>query len=167
MSIESATAAANRRLRDGHRPGPMKSLGYRLVAFSCHHCHDLITNALDRVLTTRDPAPHGWCRRCREQYDRTRFRDRSKTTYTKPRRVQRAHTERGRMRYQCESIDAAYNAGKEWTGPELEIVARADLTSREAARLLGRSYAAVRVQRSRLRQEPYRTRLLVGAGDLT
>lgn len=53
------------------------------------------------------------------------------------------------------SRDSATNHRCEWTGPELEIVAtRTDLTARELAAALGRTIAAVRAARHRVRREP-------------
>lgn len=52
---------------------------------------------------------------------------------------------------QAESLPRATNYGKEWTGPELEIAARDDLSARDAAQMLGRTYAAVVNQRRKLR----------------
>lgn len=41
-----------------------------------------------------------------------------------------------------------------WTGPELELACRRDLTSPEVARMLGRTVAAVQKMRSKLRDDP-------------
>lgn len=50
-------------------------------------------------------------------------------------------------------VDQAVNYRKPWTGPELEIVSKVDLTIREAAVILGRSYDAVRHMRRKLANE--------------
>lgn len=48
-----------------------------------------------------------------------------------------------------------------WTGPELEIVSRTDLTASAAAKILGRTIAAVNNQRRLLRRgDPKKTNLL-------
>lgn len=52
-----------------------------------------------------------------------------------------------------------------WTGPELEVISREDLTAPQAAAMLGRTIAAVTNQRKRLRDgipKKLRTRGLVG-----
>lgn len=50
--------------------------------------------------------------------------------------------------------------GYQWTGPELEIVAREDLTVKQAALMLGRTFYAVETQRKKLRSgDPKTTRL--------
>jgi ParB-like chromosome segregation protein Spo0J len=59
-----------------------------------------------------------------------------------------------RTEAQAESLAAATNYGKQWTGPELEIAARDDLTTKEVAAMLGRSFAAVVNMRRLLRCDP-------------
>lgn len=71
-------------------------------------------------------------------------------------RVNRAHMQR----VQSETGDRARRHRYQWTGPELEVIARTDLTVREQALLLGRTYKAVRNKRSQLTAgEPIPTRL--------
>lgn len=48
----------------------------------------------------------------------------------------------------------AHNRGKHWTGPELDIAMRDDLTAAEAAAMLGRTYAAVMQARNRCKSDP-------------
>lgn len=55
---------------------------------------------------------------------------------------------------------SAAKAGARWTGPELEIATRPDLTAREAARLLGRSYVAIEHARARCLRDPRYVALL-------
>lgn len=45
----------------------------------------------------------------------------------------------------------AVNHGKEWTGPELELLVRDDLTARQVAAMLGRSPMAVGAMRRKVR----------------
>lgn len=65
-----------------------------------------------------------------------------------------ASTRRRRGAYQSRTLSQARNYGKEWTGPELELAARTDLTAEEVASMLGRTYAAVARMRERLQREP-------------
>jgi hypothetical protein len=65
--------------------------------------------------------------------------------------------------WQKDSQAAAENKGKVWTGVELEIVARADLTVREASALLGRTYFATALARHKVRHDP-KTIGLAGLG---
>lgn len=53
-----------------------------------------------------------------------------------------------------ESVDIARRRGYEWTGPELEIASRAELTSRQVAAMIGRTVYGVETVRRRLRVEP-------------
>lgn len=50
--------------------------------------------------------------------------------------------------------ETARRYGDQWTGPELELLARTDLTLKEKAVMLGRTWYAVRTMRTRLRVEP-------------
>lgn len=43
---------------------------------------------------------------------------------------------------------------KQWTGPELEVAARDDLTTLEVAKLLGRTYSGVKGMRAKLLRDP-------------
>lgn len=54
----------------------------------------------------------------------------------------------------AESLATAYRNGQEWTGPEIEMVMRADLTAREVAPLIGRTVAAVKLMRHHCRVDP-------------
>ena len=56
--------------------------------------------------------------------------------------------------WQAKTTREASNHGKEWTGPELEIVARGDLSAHEVAAMLGRTYAAVQSIRRKLHNDP-------------
>jgi hypothetical protein len=65
-------------------------------------------------------------------------------------------------RAQAESLDGAKRHGREWTGPELEVAARKDLSAREVAKTLGRTFAAVNAVRKKLREQDPRTVNLAG-----
>lgn len=53
-----------------------------------------------------------------------------------------------------QTLEQAVRWGREWTGPELELAARTDLTVRQIARMIGRSYYAVSTKRRLLRLDP-------------
>lgn len=59
-----------------------------------------------------------------------------------------------KRREQAASADTATRYNYEWTGPELEVAAREDLTAREVATMLGRTIAAVNGKRKKLRTMP-------------
>ena len=50
--------------------------------------------------------------------------------------------------------------GYQWTGPELEVIERRDLTARQAGVLIGRSKYAVEEMRKRIKVEPKLQRVL-------
>jgi hypothetical protein len=79
---------------------------------------------------------------------------------------------RARLRQESPEWAAAAQAGTRpsarrnglaWTGPELEIAARDDLTAEQAARMLGRTYRAVAGQRAHMCHDP-RKAFLAGLG---
>lgn len=56
--------------------------------------------------------------------------------------------------FQAETQAAATRHYREWTGPELEVAARTDLSARQVALMLGRTLSAVKNIRRRLRDDP-------------
>lgn len=80
-----------------------------------------------------------------------------------PCRAVARHRRRGRkMRANSLSQETAVKSGQQWTGPELEMVLRTDMTVGEIAVALGRSRSAVTVARSKARNDPKYSNL-VGA----
>ena len=65
------------------------------------------------------------------------------------------------------SLESAHHHFYRWTGPELEIIARHDLTARQCAEMLGRTFAAVQNQRSRLNHADPKRVILLGAPSRT
>lgn len=55
-------------------------------------------------------------------------------------------------RHNARSLDSAQRHRQDWTLAEMKVVGREDLTARQAAELLGRSYFAVSKQRSRMKK---------------
>jgi hypothetical protein len=66
---------------------------------------------------------------------------------------------------QAETLSAAQRRYYVWTGPEMEIAAREDLTSKEVALKLGRTLYAVKTMREKLRRDP-RKQFLAGQRGL-
>lgn len=64
-----------------------------------------------------------------------------------------------RAESQSTTLERAVHAGKEWTGPELELVADLSRTARSVAEALGRTLYAVQRQRHLLRIDPRKSRL--------
>ena len=65
------------------------------------------------------------------------------------------------------SRTAAHHNGYVWTGPELEIASRSDLTIAEIAGMLGRTFAAVATRRQLLQVDPRQYALLGAASAST
>ena len=63
------------------------------------------------------------------------------------------------QRRQTETEALARNKGKDWTGPELEVVADLSRSARDAALALGRTAAAVQLQRHKLKVDPRKINL--------
>lgn len=58
-----------------------------------------------------------------------------------------------------ETRSKASNSRQRWTGPELQIALRRDLTQEQAAEMLGRSFLAVRSVRKKAKRDPRYQRL--------
>lgn len=52
------------------------------------------------------------------------------------------------------TVDTAVNWGKEWTGPELEVLTRTDMTISEMAKALGRTYKGVAGMKRKMNDHP-------------
>lgn len=57
-------------------------------------------------------------------------------------------------KFQSQSLEQATNNRKEWTGPELELLARKDLKARELAEMLNRTLHSVRRMRAKIIRDP-------------
>jgi hypothetical protein len=68
--------------------------------------------------------------------------------------VARQHRNRIQKRANSETLATATNHYKQWTGPELEIASRTDLTARQAAQMLGRTLKSVKHIRAKLLVDP-------------
>lgn len=60
---------------------------------------------------------------------------------------------------QKEANDRARNHRKEWTGPELELVADSSRSTRDLAKALGRTFYSVQYMRRRVRIDPRKARM--------
>jgi hypothetical protein len=56
--------------------------------------------------------------------------------------------------WQRQTLEGATRYGLQWTGPELEVAARPDLTAKQAALLIGRTYESVKNMRKKLERDP-------------
>jgi hypothetical protein len=58
------------------------------------------------------------------------------------------------LRHQGETKPSARRHYAQWTGPELELASRRDLSTRQVAQMIGRTYWAVQTMRAALSKEP-------------
>lgn len=137
----AAKRAEATRLREAGQSRPkVFHAGIILVAATCASCGELL--AADRFRIAGGVPETAACYSCRwQQESRNPVRDV---------RNMRRHRERR----QSETRPKARRSGQPWNGAELEIVLREDLTAREAAAMLGRTFVAVNSARQRARQDP-------------
>ena len=147
----SAVRNANATLRKGGIVSPQISSPYRLLARTCTGCGDLLTTP-DHLLR-KDAGAVPPCRTCRVR----------QTLAAKHKRLVRdeafAQLMRDRQkiqrrRKQADTVDGAHNNKKEWTGAELEMASRYDLTAAQIAARLGRTLYSVKHMRKALKDEP-------------
>lgn len=84
--------------------------------------------------------PYPYCRECRNARS------------ARPRRVADAYVTT--LRQQADSQDTASRHQQPWTGPELEVVARTDLSAIQKAEMLGRTLWAVRFAIKKVNNRP-------------
>jgi len=153
---ERAAADLERRKETPFEAIPHGVKGYNHYGCRCDRCRkansERVANEAARRSSSRD-IPHGVdgfnnyncrCDICREG--------------------KRAESADYIRRAQAESLPGAKKRGQEWTGPELELAARKDLTAKQVAAMVGRTVSGVRNVRSRFSKEP-QLRALAGISD--
>lgn len=140
---------ANRALDAGRSPSIPNSSPFRLLARTCPKCGELVTTPYDRIRKSAWP-----------RLDNCPCIIRASVTGQAV-KVATDESYRKRIRHQLSAAairannltrDTARNHGKEWTGPELELAARLELSASEVARMLGRTINAVRTVRDGMRR---------------
>lgn len=118
-------------LQSGGAVSPPVNSPYRVIARTCRQCGDLLTTPPH--LLRKDSGPLPRCQSCFLEAIKKNSRDR-----------------------QAQTLERATNHGKQWTGPEMELVLRGDLSVRQLALKLGRTINAVRYIRRQLveKQDP-------------
>lgn len=143
-------------LGKGVVPHPPRALPYRPLAMTCPDCGMLRTTP-DHMLR-KDAGKMPACPRCRVARVKRYQRNREKVD-EEFRRKLRKRVDRNRKQANSLTLDTAHNHGKMWTGPELEIVARDDLSARQVAVMLGRTLYAVKHARQALKDDPRKIKL--------
>lgn len=147
-------------LRRGGTIHPPVRSPFRILARSCQDCGLLISTPPELFLKAAGYLPA--CPSCRVRRVTENVRRRRKTDEQFRRKQIRRGTV-NRKRTNDALTDTATNHRKEWTGPELEIIARPDLSASQAAKLLGRTLYAVKHMRRKLMVDPRKIRV---AGSL-
>ncbi len=115
-----------------------------------------ILDGLGLAVRQRQPGDKRWATTARRLQRDPEFAERHAAT-----------KRRDRHRAQNATVDGAGRRGLPWTGPELELVARTDLTVDQVAQMTGRTHYGVEMQRRKLRDDPRKLSLAgvrVGAG---
>lgn len=150
---ERARAAANARRR--RRANPEKARAASRRWYETHaeqargHARDYYWEHRDRYLEQM--------RRYKEEHHDAllaKGREADRRDYEQNREQVIAETLHRRAGRQNETLERAVNRGKQWTGPELEIALRKDLTTKEAALMLGRTLRGVEGARRGSRRDP-------------
>jgi hypothetical protein len=151
--VRKASIYAQYKLSKGKGIRAPNFLPYRAIAYTCTRCGELLTRSSIR----RDQPGKNVRHDCDNAVRRRVWADKT----PEQKRDFLSH----RAAVNSSRIEAlrkqAKNFGKEWTGPELEIALRDDLTAAEVAEMLGRSLQAVHTVRWRATTEP-RVRDLLG-----
>lgn len=140
---------AEHMLRLGRLLHPPRTLPYRAVALSCPDCGLLRTTPFHLLRLDSGPMPK--CPVCSVnravRYRRVRMK---RDEVYRRKNIQRA--DRNKKRVNDKLRDTASRHGQQWTGPELEIATRRDLSAAQVAKMLGRTLYGVKHQRSLLAQ---------------
>lgn len=119
----------------------------------------------------RSPTTHGGraysnfgckCPTCITSQREVQARHTTRATRNSDPAKQSVRSRRHRVAAQARTLDRATRHGRQWTGPELEILAREDLTIEQKALLLGRSYKAIDAKTWKLNREEPATSWLAG-----
>lgn len=93
------------------------------------------------------------CKQAGAKQNKEKYPDRGKY-YSGATDETRARSRRYHAAAQAKTLEGAGNRYKEWTGPELEIASRRELSAKQVALMLGRTVAAVKNIRRKLTYDP-------------
>lgn len=144
----------------GGVPQPPISLPFRPIARTCRKCGDLVTTPAHRLRKGSGPLPR--CPKCAIEEVSAYQKKRRAVDAEYDQRVRELARRASRKsidKNQAETLPTASRNGHEWTGPELELVLREDLTVKEISLMIGRTFAATAHARHRARTDPKFIRL--------
>ena len=142
-----SSSCSSKRSRYGADP---HVIGRRtLVAASCTSCHRLL-QAVSFDFDPRKGVRRRICNGCKKA-----------TKLAKPGNAERYRIldQKYQRKQQERTLPLADRWGYVWTGPELETIARTDLSVTEMATMLRRTYKAVATMRRKIRADPRKARL--------
>lgn len=150
-------------LRRGGMIRPPKSLPYRMLARTCPKCGTLLTTPEHLIRRKAGNLP-----RCQGCSIRSALRVRKARASRDPvfAASLRSHAQANLERVQAASVPLAVRSHQEWTGAELELAARRDLSARQVASMLNRTFYAVKKIRGKINAEDPRTLALLHGGEL-
>lgn len=162
--IKKKTYNGENTLKRGSLLSPPTTLPFRFLARTCRRCGDLVTTPPH--LIRKDRGRILPCTRCRVRENAAKEARIQANALAKPREAERQRTKALRQFHekQAETLPGARKRGQEWTGIELEMALRTDVTVRELAERLGRTFSAVASARHKARHDPAWVEF-VGAGE--
>lgn len=165
VTDSSAEYQAERKMARGRHVRPPGNSPYRVLARSCPRCGELLTTPPE-ALRRDSSLPLPTCKPCGVRRT-VKYQKERRATDPEYDAKWRARMASMRDRYlaatQAETSAGASRNGYIWTSAELELVVRQDLTTKEVAKVLGRSYAATAMAKHRCAHDPKFIELL-GAG---
>lgn len=148
-----STVWAQWQMRKGHAPRVPDYLGLRPLAWTCTGCGTLRTCPDGSLKSSIDIAKCVTCsRRSSSEFGKNARATNDPKYKTRVRKYVKAQND--------ETVASATRHRYTWTGPELDMALRKDLTIRQIATALGRSIYAVRAARAAALKDPRKARLV-------
>lgn len=151
-----AVTWAQWQMRQGNPVPFPEYLGLRALAWTCEGCGQLRTCPDDSLRVDSEIKKCAECSRRHSSAYSKRMRETGEEKFMKR---ARAHAAANRDRHQKETVQGATRSGMNWTGIELELVARSDLSARDIAHMTGRTLYAVKHMRRAVKNDPRKARL--------
>lgn len=154
--LEKRVRDGNRNLAAGILPHNPRLSPFNILASTCPKCDEWFITPWGKIPRRSGRRPH--CpecnrRRALEHWERDR--------HDNERRAYRTRRNQQAVAYNnSQALAQAANHYKDWTGPELEIAARKDLSASQVAKMLGRTIYAVKTVRIELARDPRKFKMV-------